>query len=70
MFDPERIAGKRWPSERQVGLETRPDVKGPTRIIEWGLWVALMTSGLLEVERVLFVVLDLFVDLEAVAGGL
>jgi len=49
VFDPERIAGRRWPSERQVGLETRPDVKGPTRIIEWGLWVALMTSGLLEV---------------------
>jgi len=49
VFDPERIAGRRWPSERQVGLETRPYVKGPTRIIEWGLLVALTTSGLLEV---------------------
>ena len=49
MFNLERIAGRRWPSERQVGLETRPSVKGPTRIIEWGLLVALMTRGLLEV---------------------
>lgn len=49
VFDPERIAGRRWSSERQVGLETRPYVKGLTRIIEWGLLVALMTSGLLEV---------------------